>query len=143
MTKLVNVFIADKVNRKFLAVKRSSRDKLFGGMWVLPGGKIEKGETPFKAAFREITEETGMKLTRLAKTPIITSKLNIGYYQAEIEVYKGEVEGSRLSPQDSDIQEAAWVSSSDLLASLKEFKYPDREIKKMETFLKKFFAEKG
>ena len=31
-------------------------------MYILPGGAIEKGEKPIKAATRELLEETGLKL---------------------------------------------------------------------------------
>ena len=141
MVRLVNIFIADKQNQKFLAVKRSSKDKLFGGMWAFPGGKIEKRETPFEAAAREITEETGMKLTRLAKTPLMSSKLDD--YQAEIDIYKGEIECGKLLPKDFDIQKVAWVHPCTFLASLKRYKYPDKEVKKMETFLEEFFSPKA
>lgn len=40
-----------------LAVPRRS-----GNQWGLPGGKVEKGETPRQAAIREMVEETGVSL---------------------------------------------------------------------------------
>lgn len=30
-----------------------------GNLWGIPGGKIDKGETPSQAAIREVKEETG------------------------------------------------------------------------------------
>ena len=31
------------------------------GLWIAPGGKIESGESPYEAALREFTEETGLE----------------------------------------------------------------------------------
>ena len=35
------------------------------GYYDIPGGKIEKGETPEEAAIREMKEETGIKVKKL------------------------------------------------------------------------------
>lgn len=47
--------------REVLLVKRGQ--KLGQGLWSLPGGKVEMGETVANAALREVSEETGVRAT--------------------------------------------------------------------------------
>ncbi len=47
-------------NYKFLSIKRGKDP--FKGMWALPGGNIDEGETPLDAAVRELEEETGLMI---------------------------------------------------------------------------------
>ena len=54
--KVAGVAIIDQDKNKVLAGKRNA-DRLVGGMWEFPGGKIEKGETPQEDAKRELKEE--------------------------------------------------------------------------------------
>ena len=54
--KVAGVAIIDQDKNKVLAGKRNA-DRLVGGMWEFPGGKIEKGETPQEADKRELKEE--------------------------------------------------------------------------------------
>ena len=54
--RVARVAIIDQEQNKVLAGKRDA-DRLVGGMWEFPGGKIEKGETPQEAAKRELEEE--------------------------------------------------------------------------------------
>jgi ADP-ribose pyrophosphatase YjhB (NUDIX family) len=51
------VVLVDDHNR-LLLVKRGVAPKQ--GMWCLPGGFVECGETPERAALRELQEETGL-----------------------------------------------------------------------------------
>lgn len=41
-------------------------------VWVLPGGGIERGESPEEAAIREVFEETGVHITLTDKTHELT-----------------------------------------------------------------------
>jgi 8-oxo-dGTP diphosphatase len=83
-----------------------------GPGWMLPGGRVERGETPQAAAARETSEETGLavRVDRLrlvdAHAPHDTSF-----------VFAGRVIGGRLEPQLGEIAEAGWVGRDEILES--------------------------
>ncbi|MAU01473.1 MAG: coenzyme A pyrophosphatase [Anaerolineaceae bacterium] len=45
-----------------LLTRRSAKLKKHAGQWALPGGRMDKGETPEETALRELAEEVGLKL---------------------------------------------------------------------------------
>lgn len=53
--------IIDQEKDLVLAGKRNA-DRLVGGYWEFPGGKIEKGETPQQTAKREVEEELNAEI---------------------------------------------------------------------------------
>ena len=47
---------------KYLLLKRNGTAKRNGYKWELPGGKLEKNESFQEALYREVLEETGIKI---------------------------------------------------------------------------------
>lgn len=52
---------------KVLLGRRSQNCRRGPGMWGLPGGLMEWGETPIEAAYRETREEVGMAPRRMRR----------------------------------------------------------------------------
>lgn len=59
--RVVAAAIIDQEKGLVLAGKRNA-DRLVGGYWEFPGGKIEKGETPQQTAKREVEEELNAEI---------------------------------------------------------------------------------
>lgn len=73
------VAIIVKRNRRVLWLQRK-KDQSYPGIWSLPGGKIEEGESIVDAAARELKEETGIIATRFRLQGIETCELSGSYY---------------------------------------------------------------
>lgn len=58
-------FLIERKGR-FLLIKRNQKEDHYGGKWVFPGGKVEKGEDVLKTLLREVKEETGLEIRRKA-----------------------------------------------------------------------------
>ena len=60
---MINVVAAILENdkREILIAKRK-KDKILGGFWEFPGGKVEEGETPEVGLIRELKEEMNIDI---------------------------------------------------------------------------------
>lgn len=59
----IKALILNETRDKFLITKEDN------GMWELPGGGLDHGETPHSDLPREISEEMGLKVTSVANHP--------------------------------------------------------------------------
>jgi len=105
----VGAVIKDR-NGRLLLIRRGHEPG--AGLWSLPGGRIEPGETDQQAVAREILEETGLIVTcgRLLGTAELP-----GPAGAVIDVsdYMAVVTGGELAPGD-DAADVRWVTAADL-----------------------------
>jgi ADP-ribose pyrophosphatase YjhB (NUDIX family) len=93
-----------------LVVKRGQEPAL--GRWVIPGGRVELGESPEAAAHREIREECGLEI-RLGPVAAVVNRVDrddagrVRYHFVIID-YLAEYLAGELRP-GSDAADARWV----------------------------------
>jgi 8-oxo-dGTP diphosphatase len=104
----VGAVITDKAGR-LLLIKR--RNEPGAGLWSLPGGRIEPGETDEQAVVRETREETGLTVTC---GPLLGAVERPGLAGAVVDIrdYAVVVTGGELAAGD-DAADARWVTAAE------------------------------
>ena len=107
--------------------------------WQMPQGGIDEGETPETAAFRELTEETGI---HRSKARVLGSTAGWLSYDIPVklipQLWNGQYRGQEqkwfafeflgtdtdinINTQEPEFSEWAWKSKDDLLSSIVPFK---------------------
>jgi 8-oxo-dGTP diphosphatase len=82
------------------------------GLWSLPGGRVEPGETGAQAVAREVREETGLQVVcgRLLGTAVLPGSAGT---VVDIRDYLAEVTGGELAAGD-DAAAVRWVRRAEL-----------------------------
>ena len=100
--------IIEKEDGKILLIKNTYGN----GKWNLPGGGIEKGETPENAVRREIQEEVGLELHTINFIGEFESTAE--YKKDQINVFYSEVTNPILNIQESEISDYIWSDVHEL-----------------------------
>ncbi|MTD55056.1 NUDIX hydrolase [Amycolatopsis pithecellobii] len=101
LVRCVGGIVHDAAGR-LLMIRRGHDPGL--GLWSLPGGRVEPGESDAQAIVREMREETGL----VVRPGSLAGTVVRGRY--EIHDYVCEVLGGRLRAGD-DAADARWVDS--------------------------------
>ena len=88
------------------------RPTYHGGGWSLPGGRIERGETPELTAERETREETGVAI-EVGRLRLVDARRSLGVSF----VFDADVVGGTLDPQLGEIAETGWLTRDEIAAS--------------------------
>lgn len=106
-TEGAHVLVTDEAGR-ILAV----RTTYLGPGWMLPGGRVERSETPHRAAARETREETGLEVT--VDRLLLVDAHRRGTVSF---VFAGRLVGGELSPQFGEIAEVGWLGRDEIAAT--------------------------
>jgi 8-oxo-dGTP diphosphatase len=104
----LNVYVVAKHQGKILLTKRSE------GWWEFPGGSVDWGEDPIKAAEREFKEETNLVVKNLKFVGVTSAT----YQKGEDEkhsvyiVYSGETDSDKFI-LSSEHAEGRWLMLSE------------------------------
>jgi ADP-ribose pyrophosphatase YjhB (NUDIX family) len=103
-TEGAHVLAVDEMGRVLVV-----RTTYLGRQWMLPGGRVERGETPHLAAERETREETGLDVE------IAGLRLIDAHHPRDVSfVFAGRITGGALDPQLGEIAEVGWLSRAEI-----------------------------
>lgn len=103
-TEGAHVLVTDDAGRILVV-----RTTYLGPGWMLPGGRIERGETPHDGAARETREETGLTVM-VERLVLVDARKgrDVSF------VFAGRVIGGEMQPQFGEIAEVAWVDRHEI-----------------------------
>jgi 8-oxo-dGTP pyrophosphatase MutT (NUDIX family) len=108
MRDFVGGLLFDERSR-LLLIERAGTDPDMGGLWSLPAGGVDPGESDQKALAREIVEETGLQVDVGPKvTTVRRSSWRVTIYHAHI------IGGELASRVDQEIASAHWFAVDEL-----------------------------
>jgi len=97
----------------FVLTRRAAKLRNHAGQWALPGGRVDAGETPERAALREMHEEVGLALEESAVLGRLDDyPTRSGFVITPIVVWSGE--HAELHPDPAEVAAVYRVPVADL-----------------------------
>lgn len=103
---------------KYLLVQER-KDEAYG-LWNLPSGRVEVGESIEEAAVREVKEETGYSINLTGKVAVIHE----GHDYNVKHVYAGEISDGDLAVKEDEIMDAQWFSFEEMESMRDQIRMP-------------------
>ncbi|MGR9115371.1 MAG: NUDIX hydrolase [Gammaproteobacteria bacterium] len=98
--------------QEVLMIRRNKPPAL--GLWSVPGGKVEPGESFTAACQREINEETGLDTQPLALVAVVERRIE-GFHYIVIDFLARLVSNENVAPiARTDVSDVRWVSMEKL-----------------------------
>ncbi len=98
--------------QQVLLIKRNQAPAC--GLWSVPGGKLEAGESLAEACQREIKEETGLDVVPQTVVAIVERRIE-GFHYVVIDFLAQLASTENYQPlAQTDVSDACWISLDDL-----------------------------
>ncbi|HEX6895113.1 MAG TPA: NUDIX hydrolase, partial [Bryobacteraceae bacterium] len=93
-------------------------------LWELPAGKLDPGETPLKAAKRELREETGYSARKWEK--LVMFYPSPGYIGENMTIFLAtDVKAGEAQPMDDENIETRWFTAKEIEEGIRSGKIID------------------
>ncbi|MCR8828177.1 (deoxy)nucleoside triphosphate pyrophosphohydrolase [Pseudosulfitobacter koreensis] len=108
---LVSAVALIDVDGRVLLAQRPE-GKSMAGLWELPGGKVEAGETPEAALIRELNEELGIETWQSCLAPLTFASHSYDDFHLLMPLFACRRWGG--TPMSKENQALKWVRPNDL-----------------------------
>ncbi len=105
------ILIVVRREGRVLMIRRADGLKRAPGVWGLPGGVMEPGESPREGALRELQEElnlTGRPLQVLGSGPSFNGEYELFWVEVAVDDF------APLQPRPEEVAEARWIAPREL-----------------------------